>query len=345
MSPRVSFCLFAFKQERFVEAAVKAALDQQYEEMELVICDDGSPDGTRAAIERALAAHPRGAGAITVFHEKNQGLAAAVRDVVQAASGRYLVFAAGDDVSFPQRVARTVEAFESSPEVRAVFANAWVTDAELKRMRLFYPPGELPKAATLSAAAATVEHFAMLGATGAYHREIFETFGPAFPTGVSAEDNALPFRARLLGRIAYVAEPQADYRQHGANWWLGTDATTTDPEELFAQHRRHAAQYRAITAGFLEDLATAERLFPARRGEFAEIRRAGEGSVREWDARLVLLNRPGLFRKLQATATALSAGMAPRRAARFLLTFWATRPYLLLNAWRARRYADRLKPS
>jgi glycosyltransferase involved in cell wall biosynthesis len=52
--PLVSMLLLIYQQQSTVEAAVRGALAQTYSLLEIVISDDASTDGTRAAIDHAL---------------------------------------------------------------------------------------------------------------------------------------------------------------------------------------------------------------------------------------------------------------------------------------------------
>src|SRR5574344_1400791 len=112
-SPVVSFCLFAYNQEKYISKAVHAALAQTYSPLEVVLSDDHSPDGT-FEIMRRIAAEYRGPHRIILNrNERNLGLVAHINRVVaQCASGELLVLAAGDDWSKPERTATLVRRWE-----------------------------------------------------------------------------------------------------------------------------------------------------------------------------------------------------------------------------------------
>ena len=44
--PLVSFCILTYNQEKFIEDAIKGALSQEYDNLEIIISDDGSTDRT-----------------------------------------------------------------------------------------------------------------------------------------------------------------------------------------------------------------------------------------------------------------------------------------------------------
>ena len=61
-----------FRSERFVEATVRSVLDQTHRDLELVVIEDGSTDGTRAILRGVAASDPR----LRVVEKENEGLIA-----------------------------------------------------------------------------------------------------------------------------------------------------------------------------------------------------------------------------------------------------------------------------
>ena len=112
-APRlVSMVLLAYRQEAFIEAAVRSALAQDYDNLEVVLSDDSSPDGTFAIMER-LAEDYRGPHRIVLNRTAgNAGLLPHFYQAVGRASGELIVAAAGDDISHPDRVRRLAEAWQ-----------------------------------------------------------------------------------------------------------------------------------------------------------------------------------------------------------------------------------------
>ena len=55
--PLISFCLFAYNQERFIRKAVEGALSQNYSPLEIVLSDDCSTDSTFEIIKEMAACY------------------------------------------------------------------------------------------------------------------------------------------------------------------------------------------------------------------------------------------------------------------------------------------------
>lgn len=102
--PLVSFVLLTYNQQEFVQEAVRSALLQTYQPLEIVISDDASTDRTfenaRAVIDEYKGPH----SVIGCVNSRNMGTNAHLNVAVRKAKGEFIVVAAGDDVSLPGRV-------------------------------------------------------------------------------------------------------------------------------------------------------------------------------------------------------------------------------------------------
>ncbi len=77
----------------YLERCVRSALRQTFRDLELILVDDGSTDGSGEKAERLAQEDDR----VRVIHQANQGLAAARNSGIRASNGEYLVFLDSDD--------------------------------------------------------------------------------------------------------------------------------------------------------------------------------------------------------------------------------------------------------
>lgn len=111
-TPLVSVIMSAYNVEKYIEGAVRSLLDQTYQNLEIVIADDGSTDSTRAIIDSIDDSR------IKKFHnESNLGLLVTWNKLLPLTQGPYITFQDGDDSSLPQRIECLVKFLESNPEV------------------------------------------------------------------------------------------------------------------------------------------------------------------------------------------------------------------------------------
>lgn len=94
----ISIIVPVYKAEKYIEACVDSILAQTYQDFELILVDDGSPDRSGQICEELAAADSR----IRVLHKENGGAATARNAGLDVAAGQYIAFVDGDDCIHPQ---------------------------------------------------------------------------------------------------------------------------------------------------------------------------------------------------------------------------------------------------
>jgi glycosyltransferase involved in cell wall biosynthesis len=117
MGDLVSVVIPAYNVSRFIGAAVTSVLNQTYKDVEIVVVDDRSTDGTLAELEKF-----RDRVKI-VRHETNQGAAAARNTGVEASRGEIVAFLDGDDLWAPGKLEAFAECFSRHPDVLYGFSD------------------------------------------------------------------------------------------------------------------------------------------------------------------------------------------------------------------------------
>lgn len=125
-----------------LELAIGSILSQTLEELEFIICDDGSEPSCLQMLREICARDDR----IRLYcHEANQGLAAALNTCLSHARGEYIARMDGDDISKPERLRRQWEYLESHPAYALVGCSADLVDETGvwgKRDLIAYPERE-----------------------------------------------------------------------------------------------------------------------------------------------------------------------------------------------------------
>ena len=93
MDKLVSIVIPVYKTEKWLRACVQSALQQTYQNKEIILVDDGSPDNSPALCDELAAAH----SLIRVVHKENGGLSSARNAGIEQAQGEYVVFLDSDD--------------------------------------------------------------------------------------------------------------------------------------------------------------------------------------------------------------------------------------------------------
>lgn len=105
MNPLVSVIIPVYNVEKYLARCVDSVLAQTYPNVEVILVDDGSPDGSGAICDEYAATH----GNIQVVHKKNGGLASARNAGMKVMTGEYLFFIDSDDWIDPETLQELVE--------------------------------------------------------------------------------------------------------------------------------------------------------------------------------------------------------------------------------------------
>lgn len=126
--PRVSVCIATYNRKDYLRQAIASVLKQSFSAFELIICDDGSTDGTAEYIESLDDARLR-----YIRHTENIGKSNNMRSGFAAAKGRYFIKFDDDDRLTPDYLERTVAVLDDQPSVDFVSTGHWVIDAAGRR--------------------------------------------------------------------------------------------------------------------------------------------------------------------------------------------------------------------
>ena len=93
----VSVTIACYNVEKYIKECLLSVLNQDFDSMEVLVCDDCSTDNSLAIVGRIVKEHPRGNIVRIIRGEKNMGTAAIRNAGIDNAKGKYLLFLDGDD--------------------------------------------------------------------------------------------------------------------------------------------------------------------------------------------------------------------------------------------------------
>ena len=257
--PSISVIFLSYKQEAYVVAALRAVVEQDLPDYEIIIGDDASPDRTRALIEAELAAYRGRARIVLLPPAPNVGVIRNFNRCVAASTGDILVAAAGDDVSHPTRLRRIAEFFRDHPDCYAHYSNARVVDAVGGVLRpTWYHHHDVQFRQFDPRGFHLYQGVQFCGATGSYRGDVFRKF-PPMPGTTGGEDGPAILRSLLLGSAAIDAEILLDWRWHGANMSHGSKPKGLRWRAKLRRAAAWPAGQKVHRRGYLADLAHAER--------------------------------------------------------------------------------------
>jgi len=121
MNPVISVVMPTYNRAHLISRAIHSVLNQTYENLELIIVDDGSTDNTEQVVQSFNDTRLK-----YIKQPKNSGAAAARNTGIEAALGAYIAFLDSDDEWLPHKLEKQVKAFSvAPPEVGVVYSGIW----------------------------------------------------------------------------------------------------------------------------------------------------------------------------------------------------------------------------
>lgn len=115
MEPKVSIVIPVFNGANYMRDAIDSALNQTYKNCEVIVVNDGSEDGGKTEqIAKSYGTK------IRYFYKENGGVATAVNLGIQNMTGEYFAWLSHDDMFYPQKIQKQVEAIEKSGVENAI---------------------------------------------------------------------------------------------------------------------------------------------------------------------------------------------------------------------------------
>jgi glycosyltransferase involved in cell wall biosynthesis len=127
----LSVSMITFQGAAYLKAQMDSILSQSIPVQEIIVCDDGSTDGTREILRDYVSRFPQ----IKVhFNEKNLGTVANMQQCLRMSNGDIIFLADQDDVWLPNKVEKTLTFFQQHPDANAIFSDAEIIDDSGKRL-------------------------------------------------------------------------------------------------------------------------------------------------------------------------------------------------------------------
>ena len=120
--PRVSVIVPTYNRREWLCEAIDSILAQTYGDLEVIVIDDGSTDGTGGALRE------RYGDRIRYRWYGNAGVSAARNRGIELARGEFVAFLDSDDLWLEPKVEKQVHYLDEHPEVGAVFCQGWWMD-------------------------------------------------------------------------------------------------------------------------------------------------------------------------------------------------------------------------
>jgi glycosyltransferase involved in cell wall biosynthesis len=252
--PLVSVLIVNYNYATYLPAAIDSVLKQTYHNFELIICDDGSTDGSINVIEDYAAREP---DRIRMILKENGGVASALNAAYAASRGDVLCFLDADDIFAPRKLELVVKTFSANREVGLV-SNRLIKVDDKGRMSGLIPQfGRLDKGWIREDLLRSGGHWSFAPTSGiSLRRDCAEDVFPIPESSFRSEaDVFINTQAPMKWAIDVVPQPVTYYRLHSRNL---TASETITPQyaariikglERMSDALNEAARKEGVTTG------------------------------------------------------------------------------------------------
>ena len=221
--PLVSIITPSYNQANFLEETIRSVLDQGYPNLEYIIVDGGSTDGSLEIIQKYA---DRLAWWVS---EPDQGQTDAINKGFSQAKGEILAWLNSDDTYLPAAVAEAVGYLQAHPEIGTVYGDANLIDDEGNVIGKF--PAKQTDNRRLMRGYVHVPQQATF-----FRAELWRKVGPLDPTFFFAMDYDLWVRLSQHAPLKYYSRLWANFRLHGGAKSIEADDRCWP--EMVRVHRR-----------------------------------------------------------------------------------------------------------
>lgn len=233
---RISVIVPVYNVERYLRRCVDSILDQTYENLEIILVDDGATDSSGAICDDYAGKDPR----IQVIHKRNGGLSSARNAGIDASSGEYLAFVDSDDWIEPEMYSYLMGLIQKYG-VKFAYTGRYDVEEETGEKTV----GLCPKTEEKISARDFVGRIFLWDNVDSaawdklYHRSLFENH--RYPEGKICED--VPVTYRVILETDYVAvgnRPMYNYYHRKGSI---TQSQVSEKTFHFTQHTAQVFAY------------------------------------------------------------------------------------------------------
>ena len=209
--PLVSVVIPCYNHEKFVQDSIQSVIDQTYENIELIIIDDGSKDSSVVKIEEMIDLCEQRFVRFEFRSRTNIGLSATLNEALEWCEGKYFSPIASDDQMLNYKTSVQVKYLENNNNYVAVFGGIQLIDDNNRQLQK-----SVSKARSYSFEDIIMHRYNLLAPTQMIRRKTIREVG-GYNTNLFIEDWYMWLKLSQEGHMFSMNKVFALYRKHDSN--------------------------------------------------------------------------------------------------------------------------------
>lgn len=199
--PLVTLVVAIYNIEKYLPACLDSILAQTYSNLEIILVDDGSSDGSSTICDHYKARNNR----IKVIHQKNAGLSAARNTGLKKASGDLIAFVDGDDYLAPTFISELLMALSPDADIAVC---GYTEKSARSNVEVLPPAGPLTGIAATKRLLISEENYDIVAWNKLYRTSLFRDYQIQYPVGSVHEDALTTYKVYSHARkVSCIARP------------------------------------------------------------------------------------------------------------------------------------------
>lgn len=238
--PLVSIVIPCYNHEQFVQDCIQSVIDQTYENIELIIIDDGSKDNSVLKIQEMVLLCKERFTRFEFRNRANKGLSATLNEALEWCEGKYYSVIASDDKLLKSKSEIQVRFLEKNPDCVAVFGGISIIDQN----------GNIIRNRVLKERYYNFNQIFMLkhdlpAPTQMIRLNILKKVG-GYNTKIRLEDWYMLLLIANKGKICYLSQLLSQYRYHDSNTFNQIDLMYNARIKVLDFHKEHSLYSKAL---------------------------------------------------------------------------------------------------
>lgn len=226
--PLVSVVIPCYNHERFVQDSIQSVIDQTYENIELIIIDDGSQDRSVLKIKEMVKLCEERFVRFEFRYRANIGLSATLNEALAWCKGEYYSAIASDDIMLPKKTIIQVNFLNINKDINGVFGNAKLVDSNGTEINIIKPSKR-----KLTFKNIILSNYTIIAASQMLRMKVIRDLGrDPYAVDIKIEDWYMWLKLSEKGSLANIQEDLVKYRLHGNNTMKNIDLVSRSRIEV-----------------------------------------------------------------------------------------------------------------